>query len=62
MKCSQDDFANIIGVGRTQYSRKENGKSPWSLQEAFDLLEHINLFLTASKKQEVTIEEIFFAE
>lgn len=45
----QEEFATIINVSKVNYSKKENGKVKFSLNEAFLISKHFNK----------TIEEIF---
>ncbi|WP_273328101.1 helix-turn-helix domain-containing protein [Vallitalea guaymasensis] len=58
MGCKQVVLAKLIGVTPCQYSRKENGTQPWSLEECIILKEFINQRLN----ERLTIEEIFLAE
>jgi len=38
----QEDFAAIINVSKVNYSKKENGKVKFSLDEAFLISKHFN--------------------
>lgn len=38
----QEDFAEIIHVSKVNYSKKENGKVKFSLDEAFLISNHFN--------------------
>ena len=38
----QEDFAEIIHVSKVNYSKKENGKVKFSLNEAFLISNHFN--------------------
>lgn len=38
----QEDFAAIINVSKVNYSKKENGKVKFSLDEAFMISKHFN--------------------
>lgn len=51
LNLKQEDFANIIGVSKVNYSKKENGKIKFSLDEAHKISEHFNK----------SIELIFYA-
>lgn len=39
---SQEEFAAIINVSKVNYSKKENGKVKFSLNEAFLISKHFN--------------------
>ena len=39
---TQEEFANIISVSKVNYSKKENGKDKFSLNEAFQIANHFN--------------------
>lgn len=39
---TQEEFANIISVSKVNYSKKENGKVKFSLNEAFQIANHFN--------------------
>lgn len=44
------DIANLIDVASNTFSRKINGRTPFTLPEAKDIADHFN----------VTIDELFF--
>lgn len=39
---TQEEFATIISVSKVNYSKKENGKVKFSLNEAFQIANHFN--------------------
>lgn len=39
---TQEEFASIINVSKVNYSKKENGKVKFSLNEAFKIANHFN--------------------
>jgi putative transcriptional regulator len=39
---TQEEFASIINVSKVNYSKKENGKVKFSLNEAFQIANHFN--------------------
>lgn len=39
---TQEEFASIIHVSKVNYSKKENGKVKFSLNEAFLIANHFN--------------------
>ncbi len=39
---TQEEFASIINVSKVNYSKKENGKVKFSLNEAFKIAHHFN--------------------
>lgn len=39
---TQEEFATIIKVSKVNYSKKENGKVKFSLNEAFEIANHFN--------------------
>lgn len=39
---TQEEFADIIHVSKVNYSKKENGKVKFSLNEAFMISKHFN--------------------
>lgn len=39
---TQEEFAAIIGVSKVNYSKKENGKVKFSLNEAYQISNHFN--------------------
>lgn len=39
---TQEEFASIIHVSKVNYSKKENGKVKFSLNEAFMISNHFN--------------------
>lgn len=39
---TQEEFATIINVSKVNYSKKENGKVKFSLNEAFQIANHFN--------------------
>lgn len=39
---TQEEFASIINVSQVNYSKKENGKVKFSLNEAFQIANHFN--------------------
>lgn len=39
---TQEEFADIIHVSKVNYSKKENGKVKFSLNEAFIISKHFN--------------------
>ncbi|MBE6089888.1 MAG: helix-turn-helix transcriptional regulator [Clostridium beijerinckii] len=48
----QEDIAEILGITLTTYSKKETGKTQFSLQEAKKISDYLN----------VPIEQLFFAK
>lgn len=48
---SQDDLANLLGIQKSTYSRKENGHVTITLEEAKIISDYYNMY----------IEDIFFA-
>ena len=55
-KLSQQDVADILGISRISYGRKERGDVPFNLEEMFALSGLLNtslddLFISRSKKE-----------
>ncbi len=44
---TQEEFASIIHVSKVNYSKKENGKVKFSLNEAFLISNHFNKTIEA---------------
>lgn len=53
--CSQSDFANLLGISKQAYSRKETGKVQYKDSEKQIILKKIIQFVP-----NVTIDDIFF--
>lgn len=51
-KLKQVDMAEILGMSEASYSRKESGKSKFTLEEAWDLSQYFNTI----------IDKLFFEE
>ena len=55
-KLSQQDAADILGISRISYGRKERGDAPFNLEEMFTLSELLSISLDdlfISRKKEV---------
>lgn len=56
---NQKTVGNMIGVTCYSYSHKENGKTPFSLEEAFKITERFNSILKKKGLETVSIEKLF---
>lgn len=55
----QEEFAAIIGVSKVNYSKKENGKVKFSLNEAYAIAKYFNKTIEAIfGKNEVSKNEL----
>ena len=55
-KLSQQEVADILGISRNSYGKKERGNVPFNLEEMFALSDLLNvslddLFISRSKKE-----------
>ena len=58
----QKPISDTIGISEGQFSQKENGISPWRLDECILIRDYINELLIKKGEQPLTIDEIFIAQ
>lgn len=58
----QEPFGKFIGISVAQYSKKENGRQKWGLDECEILRDKINEHLKEAGELPITLDYLFFAE
>lgn len=56
----QADFAQLIGCKASNYSSKENGNVPFTLEEVREIVDALNKHCKKHGQDLLTIDEVFF--